>query len=432
MRISLVGVILAAFNYLDKGDGIAYSPGALLVLVATALILGASIVMMLDRVRTTWLAALLAALIILGAIGAALAAYFLDAYWLMALMIVGLLACLNSSCLQRKPSGNRRACGPAGVALMTGRFLLATILSAGLSASGALAQSQIAPVQSTAPAPPQSTPAATGGEAANRTPANPTPTANDERGPDKWMSSDVWATFNGDLKAQKYSVATQITPDNVGKLKKAWETHTGDVSAGGDKPMTVWSATPLFVNNTVYLGTPFYRILALEPDSGKVKWTFNPHATLKALTQPDLKNRGVAYWQAEDPQSGKACEKIVYIGTMDAKLYGVDADTGKPCPNFGKNGMVDVNQWNTANDKWPLSLLQPPTVYHDTLFLGWAGKDWTDPPLRQARCSRSTPAPAPSNGRSTPSLPRRPPRPERRMSGPPCRSTRRPDFCTYP
>ncbi len=94
VAISLVGVILAAFNYLDQGDGIAYSPGALLVLVATALILGASIVMMLDRVRTTWLAALLAALIILGAIGAALAAYFLDAYWLMALMIVGLLACL--------------------------------------------------------------------------------------------------------------------------------------------------------------------------------------------------------------------------------------------------------------------------------------------------------------------------------------------------
>ncbi len=196
--------------------------------------------------------------------------------------------------------------------------------------------------------------------------------------------------------------------------------------------MIVWSATPLFVNNTVYLGTPFYRILALEPDSGKVKWTFNPHATLKALTQPDLKNRGVAYWQAEDPQSGKACEKIVYIGTMDAKLYGVDADTGKPCPNFGKNGMVDVNQWNTVNDKWPLSLLQPPTVYHDMLFLGWAGKDWTDtaaPPGAVFALDARTGA---SNGRSTPSRPRRPPRPERRMSGPPCRSTRRTDLLYIP
>ena len=25
---------------------------------------------------------------------------------------------------------------------------------------------------------------------------------------------------------------------------------------------------------------------------------------------------------------------------------------------------------------WPLSILQPPTVYKNTLFIGWAGKDW--------------------------------------------------------
>ncbi|HET7315629.1 pyrroloquinoline quinone-dependent dehydrogenase, partial [Salinisphaera sp.] len=196
-------------------------------------------------------------------------------------------------------------------------------------------------------------------------------------GADPWMASPhTWATFNGNLKNQKYSPADQITPDNVGKLKKVWEYHTGDVSDGGDVPMTVWSATPLFVNDTIYIGTPFYRIIALNPATGKAKWTFNPHAKLKALTQPDLKNRGVAYWQADDPEPGVPCQKIVYIGTMDAKLYAVDADNGKRCPNFGDHGMVDVNQWNTTNDKWPLSLLQPPTVYHDTLYIGWAGKDW--------------------------------------------------------
>ena len=194
---------------------------------------------------------------------------------------------------------------------------------------------------------------------------------------DSWAGPGTWSTFNGDLRAQKFSPETQITPGNVKSLEMAWQYHTGDVSDGsGDKPKSVWSATPLFVNDTVYLGTPFYRIIALEPDTGKVKWTFDPHAVLKALTQPELKNRGVAYWQAEDPKPGEACQKMVYIGTMDAKLYGVDADTGKPCPGFGQNGMVDVNQWNPTRDKWPLSLLQPPTVYNDTLFLGWAGKDW--------------------------------------------------------
>jgi quinoprotein glucose dehydrogenase len=190
---------------------------------------------------------------------------------------------------------------------------------------------------------------------------------------------NVWDTFNGDLKAQKYSPADQITPQNVATLKKAWEVHTGDVSTGaGAIPMSVWSATPLFVNDTVYVGTPFYNILAIAPDTGEVKWRYNSNARLQALTQPDMKTRGVAYWEAETPVAGQPCQKRVYIGTMDAKLHAVDADTGKLCADFGENGILDINQWNKTNAKWPLSLLQPPTVYKDKLFLGWAGKDWSE------------------------------------------------------
>ncbi|MEQ9608061.1 MAG: PQQ-binding-like beta-propeller repeat protein, partial [Kiloniellaceae bacterium] len=186
-----------------------------------------------------------------------------------------------------------------------------------------------------------------------------------------------WSTFNGDLAAQKYTTADQVTPQNVGELEKVWETHTGDVSDGsGDTPASVWSATPLFVNDTLYLGTPFYRIFALEPDTGAVKWTYDSKSSLEALTQPALKNRGVAYWQAETPAAGEPCQKRVYLGTMDAKLHAVDADSGAPCADFGEDGVLNVNQWNMPEAEWPLSLLQPPTVYGDTLFIGWAGKDW--------------------------------------------------------
>ena len=197
------------------------------------------------------------------------------------------------------------------------------------------------------------------------------------RQPQAETQQQTWYTFAGDLAAQKYSTATQITPENVGKLRVAWQLHTGDVSDGSGKvPATVWSATPLFVNNTIYVSTPFYRILAIEPDTGRIKWSFNPHAVLKALTQPDMKTRGAAYWQSADPQPGLACQKIVYVGTMDAKLYAVDADTGTPCKNFGKDGVVDVDQWNTVHAHYPLSQLQPPTVYKNMLFIGWAGKEW--------------------------------------------------------
>jgi quinoprotein glucose dehydrogenase len=51
-------------------------------------------------------------------------------------------------------------------------------------------------------------------------------------------------------------------------------------------------------------------------------------------------------------------------------IFAVDADTGKACAGFGKDGILDVNAWNTTNDKWPLSILQPPTVYRNELIIG--------------------------------------------------------------
>ncbi|EHN8901639.1 pyrroloquinoline quinone-dependent dehydrogenase [Enterobacter hormaechei] len=187
----------------------------------------------------------------------------------------------------------------------------------------------------------------------------------------------TWDSFHGQLNAQKYSPLTQITADNVGKLTKVWEFHTGDVSDGkGDTPATVWSATPIFANDTLYIGTPFDRLIALDPGTGKEKWHYDTKSSRKALTQPVLKNRGVSYWQAKNPVSGEACQKMVYMGTVGGKLFALDADSGKPCSGFADNGVLDLNQWNTVNAKYPLSVLQPPTVVGNHLLVGWAGKDW--------------------------------------------------------
>ncbi len=189
-----------------------------------------------------------------------------------------------------------------------------------------------------------------------------------------WAEQPVWDTFNGDLAATKFADAPTLTPDTIATLERAWEVRTGDVSDGsGDTPPTVWSATPIYANQTLYLGTPFYRILALDPATGAERWRYDTKSTLEALTQPALKNRGVAYW--ESGQAG-VCEKRVLIGTMDAELHAVDADTGAPCVDFGADGILNVNQWNDTNAVFPFSLLQPPTVVGDTILIGWAGKDW--------------------------------------------------------
>ena len=284
------------------------------------------------------------------------------------LALIGLLALApNMAAAQQAPAA------PTPAASAPAQPATPTVTPSGTPTTSAAAPvaPSAAPAGS-APAPAAATPTAAAPPAAAPVPTPPPPEPVSSEG------AQDWYTFNGSLDAQKYATSTAITPDNVGTLGKAWELHTGDVSDGkSGTPPSDWGATPLFVNDTLYLSTPFDRILAVEPDTGKIKWAFDTHTPLKDPTQGELKSRGVSYWQAANPVAGQACQKIVYIGTYDAKLYAVDADSGQPCTKFGSNGVLDIDQWNTVNGKWPLSILQPPTVYKDTVFIGWSGQDWT-------------------------------------------------------
>lgn len=91
---SLAGLIVAAINTFNEGNGIAYSLGAYIVLVSTALLLVASLLITFLRGMPRWLSGIILFLILLDLLGTAAAAYFLLAYWLLALMGVGLIAWL--------------------------------------------------------------------------------------------------------------------------------------------------------------------------------------------------------------------------------------------------------------------------------------------------------------------------------------------------
>ena len=57
---------------------------------------------------------------------------------------------------------------------------------------------------------------------------------------------DGWPSYGGDAGGTRYSLAKDITRDNVAQLRQAWEYHTGDVSDGkGDVSATSFQATPI-------------------------------------------------------------------------------------------------------------------------------------------------------------------------------------------
>ncbi len=153
----------------------------------------------------------------------------------------------------------------------------------------------------------------------------------------------AWPAVGGNQGGQRFSDLTQITADNVDQLEVAWTYHTGDVSSGTESHgATTFQATPLVVNGSMYFCTAYNRIIALDPATGAERWAHDPKVDLTGVYTPSC--RGVAYWETREKASG-TCDRRILSGTLDARLLAVDANTGRPCEDFGDSGSVDL----TAN-----------------------------------------------------------------------------------
>src|SRR3989449_10925556 len=152
-------------------------------------------------------------------------------------------------------------------------------------------------------------------------------------------STDDWPSYAHDPGGMRYSPLTQINRENVAKLKIAWIFHTGDISDGsGGRKRSGFENTPLVVDGTLYLTTPFNRVIALDPETGKQRWAYDPKIDLDCDYGDGLVNRGVVTWLDPMRASGQPCRRRIYEATQDARLVSLDAATGKPCLDFGDYG----------------------------------------------------------------------------------------------
>ncbi len=149
------------------------------------------------------------------------------------------------------------------------------------------------------------------------------------------LMAQEWRFHGGDAGGTRYSPLEQINRKNVTQLKVAWVHDTGDFSDGTEYPTrSAFEATPLVVDGVLYVTTPFCRLIALNAESGEKLWDFDPQID-KTMRLNLFVNRGPAYWT-----DGK--RKRVFLGDLHGRLFALDALTGRPDPEFGKNGMLDL------------------------------------------------------------------------------------------
>ena len=154
-----------------------------------------------------------------------------------------------------------------------------------------------------------------------------------------------WTYYGGDPGGSRYSPLTQINKSNVAELKVAWEYHTGDVSDGSDnRRKSEFETTPIVADGTMYLSTPFNRVVALDPKTGREKWSFDPKIDLHAGYSEGLVNRGVTLWIDAARGEGDACHRRIFLATIDARLFALDAASGRACADFGAAGQIDLTR----------------------------------------------------------------------------------------
>ncbi len=137
-----------------------------------------------------------------------------------------------------------------------------------------------------------------------------------DRAPDapaqQMTAGDNWTSPGGDAGKTHYSTLADMTPANIGTLGLAWETNLGT--------NRVLEATPVVIDGVMYTSGVAGRAYAFNAATGKELWRFEPDVDMQVNRTVccDMANRGVAVARGK-----------VYVATLDAQLYALDAKTGK-------------------------------------------------------------------------------------------------------
>ena len=169
-----------------------------------------------------------------------------------------------------------------------------------------------------------------------------------------------WRVYGGNSgRNAHYSPLDQINRANVHKLQVAWTYHTGDSRR---KPATTIECNPLVVNGVMYLTTAQLKLCALEADTGKLLWQYDPFEGMDE-DNPHGVNRGVAYWEDGNDQ------RILFVAR--ARLWALDAKTGKLIRDFGQGGSVDLKR-GLGRDISELTydVTSPGIIYKNLIILG--------------------------------------------------------------
>ena len=176
-----------------------------------------------------------------------------------------------------------------------------------------------------------------------------------------------WLYFGGDQGGQRHSPLADINAGNVTRLTQAWQwKHWETPLADHGTTPGQFEATPLMIDGTLFVTTPYNSIAALDAETGKELWRFDGAAYElgQLLSGSGWKLRGTAVWR--DAQG-----RLRLLLNSRHRLFMLDAVTGKPVTAFGNGGAVSLTQGlPRIGDITHVSQSSPPVIYRNLVIVG--------------------------------------------------------------
>jgi quinate dehydrogenase (quinone) len=191
-----------------------------------------------------------------------------------------------------------------------------------------------------------------------------------------------WRHYANGTDGRRFAALDRIDRGNVARLRVAW-IYKPIARATRDYPHNDNQNTPIQVGDTLYLCAPPNMVFAVDIDSGRERWRFDPQARIHNWGRcRGLGYHGPAATLSQPAAPGAPpCESRLFVTTLDARLIALDARTGRPCAEFGDSGTIDL----TAN-MGPVTLGQygnssAPLVAGDRVVVGSRVADYHSPDM---------------------------------------------------
>lgn len=181
-----------------------------------------------------------------------------------------------------------------------------------------------------------------------------------------------WPAYGNDAGGGRYSPLAQIDRGNVGRLGVAWTYRTGEADdTSPARQRSAFEATPIVVDGTLYFSTPFNRVIALDPETGKERWVYDPRVD-RGRFFVTVTSRGVSTWLDPSRPAGQVCRRRIFVATIDARLIALDGEHGTPCGDFGRDGTVDLKEGIAAGPylRCCYQVTSPPAVIGALIVVG--------------------------------------------------------------